>query len=81
MEKNKKRKERGHEILLADDALLAQDWIVDASLTYDVIGEAMGVDDFLAPRRSARPTRELYDEDFESESEEEEEDVDEDVDE
>lgn len=82
MEKNKRRKERSHEMLLADDASEAQEWIVEGeSLSYDVIGEAMGVNEFLAPRRSGRPTRQLFDEDFESENEEEDEDEDIDVEE
>jgi len=77
MEKNKKRKERQFEVLLATDAGEAQDWIVDGDevepgLTWETVSEAMGADEVLRPRRSAR-SRELFEEDFSSESEEKEE--------
>jgi len=75
MEKNKKRKERQFEVLLATDASEAQEWIVDVDevepgLTWETVSEAMGADEVLRPRRSAR-SRELFEEDFSSESEEE----------
>ena len=63
-------------MLLATDAGEAQDWIVDGDevepgLTWETVSEAMGADEVLRPRRSAR-SRELFEEDFSSESEEEE---------
>ncbi|CAH1451464.1 unnamed protein product [Lactuca virosa] len=77
MEKNKKRKDRNMEVLLANNSLSAQEWIVD----YDecdvdevdpkTVDEALATDVSQAPRESPR-TRELLDEDFESESEIEE---------
>ncbi|KAJ9547380.1 LOW QUALITY PROTEIN: hypothetical protein OSB04_019923 [Centaurea solstitialis] len=81
MEKNQKRKERQFEVLLAPDASEAQDWIVDdvddvdevePGLPWETVSEAIGADDVLRPRRSAR-ARELYEEEFSSESEEEDE--------
>ncbi|KAD2805456.1 hypothetical protein E3N88_38833 [Mikania micrantha] len=83
MEKNKKRKMRNHEVLLADDGSMAKEWVVDDAdeeiepvLTYGMVSEAAGVDEVLGNRTSARistrasASRELFDEDFESEDEE-----------
>ncbi|KAK9047863.1 hypothetical protein SSX86_033175 [Deinandra increscens subsp. villosa] len=68
MEKNKKRKTKGMELLLASDAKEAQDWIVEDELEPEP-NEAEGDDDEpLEDRRSAR-LREL-EEDFVSEEEE-----------
>ncbi|KAJ9553011.1 hypothetical protein OSB04_017056 [Centaurea solstitialis] len=81
MEKNQKRKERQFEVLLAPDASEAQDWIVDdvddvdevePGLPWETVSEAIGADDVLRSRRSAR-ARELSEEEFSSESEEEDE--------
>jgi hypothetical protein len=77
MEKNKKRKERQFEVLLAPDASEARDWIddvdeVEPGLPWETVSEAMGANEVLRPRRSAR-SRELFEDDFLSESEEEEE--------
>ena len=78
MEKNKKRKARGVEVLLANDADAAQDWIVEDAdevepgLPWDMVAEATGADEYLTPRRSDRSSRELFDEEFESENEDEE---------
>ncbi|XP_071735719.1 uncharacterized protein [Rutidosis leptorrhynchoides] len=67
LDKNKRRRERGHDTLLSrNDASEAQDWILDEEL----IAEAQDVNEALPPRRSVR-TRDLF-EDFESESEVEE---------
>ncbi|KAJ9567018.1 hypothetical protein OSB04_002984 [Centaurea solstitialis] len=60
------------------DASEAQDWIVDdvdevePGLPWETVSEAIGADDVLRPRRSAR-VRELFEEEFSSESEEEDE--------
>jgi hypothetical protein len=81
---NKKRREKGRDVLLTSEATHAQGWIVDggdeevepnSGLTWEVIGEAMGADEALQPRRSARniEVRELHEEDFESEDDTEEE--------
>ncbi|KAL8248797.1 hypothetical protein R6Q59_005665, partial [Mikania micrantha] len=88
MEKNKKRKMRNHEVLLADDGSMAKEWVVDDAdeeiepgLTYGMVSEAAGVDEVLGTRTSARistrasASRELFDEDFESGDEEEVEEV------
>ncbi|KAJ9564612.1 hypothetical protein OSB04_000578 [Centaurea solstitialis] len=78
VDKNQKRKERQFEVLLAPDASEAQDWIVDdvdevePGLPWETVSEAIGADDVLRPRRSAR-ARELSEEEFSSESEEEDE--------
>ncbi|XP_077253260.1 uncharacterized protein LOC143892495 [Tasmannia lanceolata] len=60
-------KERGGDVLLANEASKAQGWIVDggdeeeedevypgSGLTWRVVGEAAGADDALEPRRSRR---------------------------
>ncbi|KAJ9544512.1 hypothetical protein OSB04_024219 [Centaurea solstitialis] len=65
MEKNQKRKERQFEVLLSPDA-------IESGLPWETISEAIGADDVLRPRRSAR-ARELSEEEFSSESEEEDE--------
>ena len=75
MEKNKNRKERQFEVLLAPDASEARDWIADvdeveSGLPWETVSEAIGADEVLRPRRSAR-SRELFEDDFLSESEEE----------
>ncbi|XP_071696589.1 uncharacterized protein [Rutidosis leptorrhynchoides] len=56
--KNKKRKERGHEVLLTDDTSEAQEWFIDDDV----------VDAISKPKRSAR--RQFLEDDFESEDEE-----------
>ena len=73
MESNKKRKARNHELLLEEDASEAQEWIVDGDdAHWKAVSDALGVDDELRPRTSARrKERELFDDDFVSESEEE----------
>ena len=80
MEKNKKRKDRNLEVLLANDSHAAQDWIihskesvvvvdeVDPETVMEVVDEDVVSDDNQAPEAS--PARELFDEDFESEEEE-----------
>ena len=76
--KRKREKERGVDVLLASEASKAQGWIVDggdeevveSELTCGMVGEASGVDDSeisgLEPRRSSRnvEVRELHEEDF-----------------
>ncbi|KAI3768319.1 hypothetical protein L2E82_18899 [Cichorium intybus] len=79
MEKNKKRKDRTFEVLLANDSHTAQEWIVycddhdvdqvDPESVMEAVDEALRTDDNQAPRKSSR-TRELFDENFESEDEE-----------
>nr|KAJ0190165.1 hypothetical protein LSAT_V11C800433650 [Lactuca sativa] len=70
MEKNQKRKDRNMEVLLANDSISAQEWIVDVDeVDPKMVNEDLGTDDNQAPRESPR-TRELSDEDFESECEE-----------
>ncbi|XP_042429438.1 uncharacterized protein LOC122016267 [Zingiber officinale] len=79
MNKKNREKERNIEVLLANDASSAQDWIVDGAddevehdtgMTWKVVSDAMGADEALRPRRSSR-LRELDEDDFQSESEEE----------
>ncbi|CAH1416923.1 unnamed protein product [Lactuca virosa] len=71
MEKNKKRKERNMEVLLANDSHTAQEWIVDCGDCDEdevgIVGDGQGTDEL---GQSSR-TRELLDEDFASGSEEE----------
>ncbi|CAH1419480.1 unnamed protein product [Lactuca virosa] len=75
MEKNKRRKDRNMEVLLANHSFSAQEWIVDCDdcdvdeVDPKTVDEALATDVSQAPRESPR-TRELLDEDFESESEE-----------
>ncbi|CAH1432877.1 unnamed protein product [Lactuca virosa] len=79
MEKNKKRKDRTLEVLLANDSHSAQEWIIDGDdgdgdevdpeSVMEAIDEALKTNDNQVPRKSST-TRELYDEDFESENEE-----------
>nr|GEZ07969.1 zinc finger, BED-type [Tanacetum cinerariifolium] len=70
IEKNKKRKTRGHEVLLADDASGAQEWIVENDEVTNDVDLERGADEELGPRTSARlRERELYKDNFESESE------------
>ncbi|PWA51518.1 hypothetical protein CTI12_AA428140 [Artemisia annua] len=79
MEKNKKRKARDHEVLLAQEASEAQEWIVEGDVYQDVSESGppretgrddMGADELLRTRTSTRShSRELYEEEFESESE------------
>ncbi|CAI9301632.1 unnamed protein product [Lactuca saligna] len=78
-EKNKKRKNRTLEVLLANDSHSAQEGIVDCSdrdvdevdpeSNMESIGEALGTNDNQVSHQNST-TRELFDEDFESESEE-----------
>ncbi|XP_023759888.1 uncharacterized protein LOC111908296 [Lactuca sativa] len=76
MEKNKKRKDRNMEVLLANNSLSAQEWIVDCDecdadeVHPKMVDEALATDVSQAPQESTR-TRELLNEDFESESESE----------
>ncbi|GJW79411.1 hypothetical protein Tco_0143386 [Tanacetum coccineum] len=77
MEKNKKRKATSHEVLLAQDAREAQEWIVEGwaddvepGLTCGTVNEATGADEVFRTRTSAR-SRDLFEEEFESGSEEE----------
>ncbi|KAI3496702.1 hypothetical protein L1887_39080 [Cichorium endivia] len=77
MEKNKKRKDRDTEVLLASESHTAQEWIVncddcdedgvDPESNEGPVGDAHGSDELGQTSR----TRELLDEDFESGSEEE----------
>ncbi|GJZ57004.1 ribonuclease H-like domain-containing protein [Tanacetum coccineum] len=73
MEHNKKRKVRNHEILLGENASEAQEWIVEFdNAHWEAVGDALGVEDELRPRTSARnKERELFEDDFVSGSEEE----------
>ncbi|GKA48864.1 reverse transcriptase domain-containing protein [Tanacetum coccineum] len=73
MEHNKKRKARNHEILLGENASEAQEWIVEFdNAHWEAVGDALGVEDELRPRTSARnKERELFEDDFVSGSEEE----------
>jgi hypothetical protein len=74
--KRKREKEMGVDILLASEASKAQGWIVDGGdeeveceLTREMVGEASGVNDSgIEPRRSSRnvEVRELHEFDFES---------------
>lgn len=77
MEKNKKRKTWGLEVLLANDATAseAQDWIVESEEAQDSekASEAMGDDESLENRRSSR-LRELDEDEFVSEDDDELED-------
>ena len=80
MESNKKRKARNHELLLGEDASEAQEWIVDDDddAHWEAVSDALGVEDELRPRTSARrKARDLCEDDFVSGSEEE---IDEEVD-
>ncbi|GKB74361.1 uncharacterized protein Tco_0935773 [Tanacetum coccineum] len=54
MEKNKKRKARGHEVLLADDASGAQEWIIENDEVANDVDLDSGADEELGPRTSAR---------------------------
>ncbi|CAH1441575.1 unnamed protein product [Lactuca virosa] len=75
--KTKKRKDRNMEVLLANNSLSAQEWILDCDecdvdeVDPKTVDEALATDVSQAPRESPR-TRELLDEDFESKSESEE---------
>ncbi|KAI8522344.1 hypothetical protein RHMOL_RhmolUnG0001900 [Rhododendron molle] len=82
---NKKRRVKERDVLLASEATNAQGWIVEggdeevepgSGLTWDMVGEAMGVDEVLQPRRSGRNVRELDEDEFVSEDDNEEEDED-----
>lgn len=86
----KRRKEKKRDVLLANEATHAQGWIVErgddgidpiSGLSYELIGEAMGADEYLEPRRSGRNVgvRELHEDDFVSEDDaDDDEEVDED---
>ncbi|GJT48887.1 pescadillo-like protein [Tanacetum coccineum] len=71
MERDKKRKVRNREILIGEDASEAQEWIVDGDdAHWEAVGDALGVEDELRPRTSARrKERELFEDDFVSGSE------------
>ncbi|GKA09123.1 hypothetical protein Tco_0688454 [Tanacetum coccineum] len=71
MERDKKRKVRNHEILIGEDASEAQEWIVDGDdAHWEAVGDALGAEDELRPRTSARrKERELFEDDFVSGSE------------
>ncbi|GJU11524.1 hypothetical protein Tco_1133920 [Tanacetum coccineum] len=71
MEKNKRRKARDHEVLLAQEAGEAQEWIVEGEVYEDGVEAGLPretVSDDMGARTSAR-LRELYEEEFESEGE------------
>nr|GFB32371.1 zinc finger, BED-type [Tanacetum cinerariifolium] len=71
MEKNKRRKARDHEVLLAQEAGEAQEWIVEGEVCEDGVEGGLPretVSDDMGTRTSAR-LRELYEEEFESEGE------------
>ncbi|GAB2270582.1 hypothetical protein Dimus_005467 [Dionaea muscipula] len=86
--RNQIASEKERHLLLASEATNAQEWIVEggdeevklgSGLTWKTVGEAMGVEEILQPRRSARNVgvRELNEEDFVSdEGEQVEEDFD-----
>ncbi|GAB2283738.1 hypothetical protein Dimus_018231 [Dionaea muscipula] len=75
--------EKERDVLLASEATHAQGWIVEGGetddeevelglgITWETVGEAMGVEEILQPRRSARNVgiRELHEEDFVSDEE------------
>ncbi|XP_023770370.1 uncharacterized protein LOC111918993 [Lactuca sativa] len=79
MEKNKKRKDRTLEVLLANDSHAAQEWMIDGDdgdgdevdpeSLMEAIDEALGTNNNQVPHKSSTP-RELFDEDFESDNEE-----------
>ncbi|KAD5317918.1 hypothetical protein E3N88_17864 [Mikania micrantha] len=69
MEKNKKRKTKDMEVLLANEASEAQDWIVESDIE-EFESEVMGDNESLENRRRSR-LRELDEEEFVSEDEEE----------
>ena len=82
---NKKRRVKERDVLLASEATNAQGWIVEggdeevepgSGLTWDMVGEAMGVDEVLQPRRSGRNVRELDEDEFVLEDDNEGEDED-----
>ena len=78
-------KEKGVDVLLTSEASNAQGWIVDggddeevepgSGLTWGMVGEASGVDNFMEPWRSGRnvEVRELHEVDFVSDEDSEEE--------
>nr|KAJ0223657.1 hypothetical protein LSAT_V11C200051300 [Lactuca sativa] len=64
--KKQKRKDRNMEVLLANDSLSAQEWIVDVDeVDPKMVNEDLGTVDNQAPRESPR-TREISDKDFKS---------------
>nr|GEW86730.1 zinc finger, BED-type [Tanacetum cinerariifolium] len=70
-EKNKRRKTRDHEVLLAQEAGEAQEWIVEGKVCEDGVEGGLPretVSDDMGTRTSAR-LRELYEEEFKSEGE------------
>nr|KAJ0192639.1 hypothetical protein LSAT_V11C800420980 [Lactuca sativa] len=79
MEKNKKRKDRTLEVLLANDSHAAQEWMIDGDdndgdevdpkSMMEAIDETLGTNNNQVPCKSSTP-RELFDEDFESNNEE-----------
>lgn len=86
----KKRVGDDKDILQADDCGKAQHWLVEGvdddeddvdpvtGATWEVLGQAVGADEMLQPRRSTRTTREIYEEEFVSEESSEEDDGDDD---
>ncbi|GJX80098.1 hypothetical protein Tco_0328247 [Tanacetum coccineum] len=62
----KRDKKRNREILIGEDASEAQEWIVDGDdAHWEAVGDSLGVDDELRPRKSARrKERELFEDDF-----------------
>jgi hypothetical protein len=78
--KKRRQKEKGVDVLLASEASMAQGWIVDggdedveSDLTGDMVGDESRVSSTSEPRRSSRlqEVRELDEEEFESDEEEE----------
>ncbi|GJT13438.1 hAT dimerization domain-containing transposase-related protein [Tanacetum coccineum] len=63
---DKKRNVRNREILIGEDASEAQEWIVDGNdAHWEAVGDSLGVEDELRPRKSARrKERELFEDDF-----------------
>lgn len=78
---NKKRRVKEKDVLITSEATNAQGWIVEggddevepgSGLTWDMVGEAMGADEVLLPRRSGRNVRELDEDEFVSEDDDNE---------
>ncbi|CAI9285537.1 unnamed protein product [Lactuca saligna] len=79
MKKNKKRKDRTLEVLLANDSHVAQEWMIDGD---DVVGDEVDPESVMEATDEARGTnnnqvsrksstvRELFNEDFESDNDE-----------
>ncbi|XP_023731318.1 uncharacterized protein LOC111879069 [Lactuca sativa] len=79
MKKNRKRKDKTLEVLLANDSHIAQEWMIDGDdgdgdevdpeSLMEATNEALGTNNNQVPHKSSTP-RELFDEDFESDNEE-----------